>query len=638
MSQILRKEDRGKIANGNAQKKIESLSDLVMVHLTDYIPKDGIISSSKDAGVMGESVLQIGGQEFTIPVPSERDTVHFCMNGEVSSHKLGDWSEMKYAIIVPFDKVDPQNIIGGMTVDTYTRGSFHIPQGSYILCPQTEMENINDLTQNLTVVGYEGKSVNGYADMFLSLAMGYKKEEIGEWSWKDQNDNKTAADIYKRLGLKQIAHSLSDENNIARARSSIYKFCSALKLIRENELITDNNTYQEAYTYLHRTMGCDFSTPITSILTILSDDMLTQQFYEGIEATLGISLPEKMKEKFNESRKIAYELDNQEGPEVTWRRTEAFAVIESELIRLGLEPHREKYLKPIMDEYISKYQDLMQERSQLPPEERENALQKLANSLNEEIFSSDKISQIFFAKLQEQGLLTEDDKTAILIILQQGDMSSIKSEDMKKFIESHRENVTNIGLVSRILTKKIEDEVIYGKKIAELSEDEKQILKYKIQDFSITSEKGYTIRIPCEKVQNYEFVDAVGEVSPIIQIETDEAETLLSDRLSGVAHFQINAIGNYETDFTTIQDSETIGQYLSRMKQCVSLISRCIDGEKVQFNEYGELSNGDIQNLLQSYSNMGISSSDVETAYGILTKTKNEREHKETTQNQCQEL
>lgn len=466
MSQILRKEDRGKIANGNAQKKIESLSDLVMVHLTDYIPKDGIISSSKDAGVMGESILQIGGQEFTIPVPSERDTVHFCMNGEVSSHKLGDWSEMKYAIIVPLDKVDSQNIIGGMTVDTYTRGSFHIPQGSYILCPQTEMENIN-------------------------------------------------------------------------------------------ELITDNNTYQEAYTYLHRTMGCDFSTPITSILTILSDDMLTQQFYEGIEATLGISLPEKMKEKFNESRKIAYELDNQEGSEVTWHRTEAFAVIESELIRLGLEPHREKYLKPIMDEYISKYQDLMQECSQLPPEERENALQKLANSLNEEIFSSDKISQIFFAKLQEQGLLTEDDKTAILVILQQGDMSSIKSEDMKKFIESHRENVTDIGLVSRILTKKIEDEVIYGKKIAELSEDEKQILKYKIQDFSTTSEKGYTIRIPCEKVQ---------------------------------------------------------------------------------FNEYGELSNGDIQNLLQSYSNMGISSSDVKTAYGILTKTKNEREHKETTQNQGQEL
>lgn len=186
MSQILRKEDKGKIASGNDSKKIKGLSDLVLVHKTDYIPIDGIIKSSKDAGVLEDSRVIINGQEYIIDVPSERESVHFCLNGEVTSHKFGNWDKCKYAILIPFDKIDKDIIAGGTTVDTYTKGSVQIPQGSYILCPQSEIEKLESLTRNLNVVGYEGENVTGYANMFLSQVLGYKKESIGEQSWKEE--------------------------------------------------------------------------------------------------------------------------------------------------------------------------------------------------------------------------------------------------------------------------------------------------------------------------------------------------------------------------------------------------------------------------------------------------------------------
>jgi len=207
MSQILKKEVKGKIASGNDSKKIKGISDLVLVHKTDFIPVEGIIKSSKDAGVLGDSSIWINNQEYVIDVPSERESVHFCLNGEVTSHTLGNWDESKYAIIIPLDKIDKEIIVGGTAVDTYTNGSVQIPQGSYILCPQSEIEKIESLTKNLNIVGYEGENVTGYANMFISEVLGYKKETIGEHSWEEGtfgkigDDGLAVSEIFDRMRM-----------------------------------------------------------------------------------------------------------------------------------------------------------------------------------------------------------------------------------------------------------------------------------------------------------------------------------------------------------------------------------------------------------------------------------------------------
>ena len=369
----------------------------------------------------------------------------------------------------------------------------------------------------------------------------------------------------------------------------IHKFAGILKLIKENNLIVDAQSYKDVYQALQSGFNGNFLGGASPCTLIPYNDSLWEQLFSEIADVMGEELPEELKERFMQLRNIGCEKDKEEtinGHKQTRGGSEAFLAILGEVSKYCLEPYKEKYLSPIMEEYILQYQDLMQEFSQLPPKERENALQKLESSLSEEFFSSDKISQTFFEKLQEQGLLTEDDKTAISVILQQGDISSIKSEDMRKFIESHRKGTTDVTLVSRILSKKIEDSALYSKKISELTDKEKQTLKYKIRDLSVKSKNGYTIAVSYERFNknNYEMEEAVGEGSPYIIAQTMEAEALLGNRLGDVKYFRDVTENLYETDFTHIQDTETIGQYLSRMETCIELINRQVYGENIRFN------------------------------------------------------
>jgi len=393
-------------------------------------------------------------------------------------------------------------------------------------------------------------------------------------------------------GWSQSPHSYSDESDIANAKMKIHKFAGIIKLIKENNLIVDMQSYKDVYQALQSGFNGNFVGGASPCTLIPYNDPLWQQLFSEIADVMGEKLPDELMERFTQLRNQGCEKDKEEekrtGHKQTIGGSESFLAILGEVSKYCLEPYKEKYLSPVMEEYISRYQDLMQEFSQLSPEERDNALKELASSLSEDFFTSDKISQTFFGKLQEQGLLTEDDKTAISIILQQGDISSIKSEDMRRFMESHREGITDVALVGRILSKKMEDSVLYSKKITDLTDEEKQTLKYKIRDLTTVSKDGYTIKIHCKKVQDdLKLAEAIGQVSPTIHIETDEAEVLLAERFEEVEYFNTNAIGDYETNFTVIQETETIGEYLSRMQTCIELINRQISGENIRFNPDG---------------------------------------------------
>ena len=116
----------------NAIKQPELLLDnitpesLVLVHMTDYFPTNGIISSVKQA---------LKDENGIAPC---RSTVHFALNKSVSEHTFGNnWNTMKYAILMPFkstiEKTPPKNIIGGITDDFFFMNEVKLPEGSVIL-------------------------------------------------------------------------------------------------------------------------------------------------------------------------------------------------------------------------------------------------------------------------------------------------------------------------------------------------------------------------------------------------------------------------------------------------------------------------------------------------------------------------
>ena len=109
-------------------KKFEDMNpdNLALVHMTNYAPTECEIASTNNATKDDEGVGRY------------RSTVHFALNHVVHEHMYGEgWHSMKYGIILPFNKtvenVQSKDVLGGKWDDFYLRGNIKIPEGSYIV-------------------------------------------------------------------------------------------------------------------------------------------------------------------------------------------------------------------------------------------------------------------------------------------------------------------------------------------------------------------------------------------------------------------------------------------------------------------------------------------------------------------------
>ena len=101
-------------------------NNTVLVHMTNYLPKDGQILSCKN------SLKDANG------ISPYRNTVHFSINHVVPPTNTGQsWGNHNIGIIAPFNKVmdtTPQkDIIGGQFNDFYFHNGIKLPEGSVIV-------------------------------------------------------------------------------------------------------------------------------------------------------------------------------------------------------------------------------------------------------------------------------------------------------------------------------------------------------------------------------------------------------------------------------------------------------------------------------------------------------------------------
>ena len=91
---------------------------MILTHITDFLPRDGYIYTARTA------------------IGASRDSVHFAVNHGVSSHLGGDWSNKKYAILIPMRaaRAESRNkFVGGIVSDFFSHGRVKIPEGSIIV-------------------------------------------------------------------------------------------------------------------------------------------------------------------------------------------------------------------------------------------------------------------------------------------------------------------------------------------------------------------------------------------------------------------------------------------------------------------------------------------------------------------------
>ena len=446
-------------------KEITDISDLVLVHKTNFIPENGVIKSSRDAGALLDDYFEVGGEGYSVKYLYERNTVHFCVNGEVASHSLGDWDKTKYIIITPFDKADKTSFVGGMAVDLYTEGSFVIPEGSYILCPRNEMELVKNMNPTLKTIGYEGEYAKGYGDFLIRL-LGYKKESIGAWAWSNENDGKIFIEILKEMGLRSDAHFGSKEAKRDFVLTEMNAICEILKTVKQQGLIVDSKTYDE--------VNEEISTRIRrEIDTFLTPNML-DVFFEKLEKQSEIIISDEMKDRIKESKeKLLKEKEyvyyfntaviTREGEEVTVLTDNySFALknICKEIADCCLYPKKQEI---IMDEWISKYKEIENGAERVTSDTINEQLNELANMLPLEILKNEDLLQIFWSKIDNAGIEISENEKKLIVNL----MNDIEQDDTIV--------ASNYDIALKNLCKGITDCCLYPKKMDEWISKYKEI-------------------------------------------------------------------------------------------------------------------------------------------------------------------
>lgn len=212
-----------------------SKSDLMAVHKTDYIPIRGKINSPKDANVKYEKVVTLKNQDYKLNIASPRDTVHFSMNDEVASHLNGSWDDCKIAVLVPFNDIPNEKIARAATQDTFTRGSVDISEDSWILCPKDQVERVKALNSKANIIGYEGESVKGFSKPFLTQ-LGYRGEDVGTWSWRDNESVLKFVELTKREGIKVGDHTYTSFYRDEKLLLNIRIAAQLAKTIKDNKI------------------------------------------------------------------------------------------------------------------------------------------------------------------------------------------------------------------------------------------------------------------------------------------------------------------------------------------------------------------------------------------------------------------
>ena len=218
-------------------REFESTSDIVMVHKTNYAPKNERIESRHSGGVLHDCSITLGGQEYNFTCKSGRDTVHLSANHEVGANDGGSWSKMKYAVIIPFEDLKKYSTIrSAKSVDTYTRGAVKLTENSYILCPKGECASIQSENPNITIIEYEGEFVQDYANMLIS-ELGYKLELGHDHGFEDSKQADKYYDIMKGEGLSMQSHFHSEDKERETELGMVYQVVGLMKLISDEQLL-----------------------------------------------------------------------------------------------------------------------------------------------------------------------------------------------------------------------------------------------------------------------------------------------------------------------------------------------------------------------------------------------------------------
>ena len=163
--------------------------DIALVRVTDHFPIDGIINSISNVPFVHymndlshealDEILKEEGLSYDerkeevnshTPLSTQyRSSVHFCLNGIVSSHAYGNFDGNPFVIIEPFKHHESNpNILSVRGEDTYFQDRLTLSQDAIILVDE-RFKDLVPNNSNLNIIFYRGDQSKAVEIALLSM-------------------------------------------------------------------------------------------------------------------------------------------------------------------------------------------------------------------------------------------------------------------------------------------------------------------------------------------------------------------------------------------------------------------------------------------------------------------------------------
>lgn len=219
-----------KLTEEKLQKGEYLASDIALVRVTSYLPKNGFVSAISNVPFVErmndvshaavDQILEEQGLTWDdrkdlvrslTPLSTQyRSSVHFCLNGIVSSHMQGDFEGNPFVIIEPFKyHENDENILAVRGEDTYFKEGLRLSSEAIILVDEKYAQKCLDLDiDSKQIIFYRGEQKQA-VDMVLTK-MGIVPELIGKDYIIDSCTSRMIRDFISKKGYPEDKHCYSE--------------------------------------------------------------------------------------------------------------------------------------------------------------------------------------------------------------------------------------------------------------------------------------------------------------------------------------------------------------------------------------------------------------------------------------------
>ena len=268
------------------ESSYDTKSSLICVHKTHYPPSSNMIKSARDSKVKRTKSIEVNGKTYEYSYYDSRDTVHFSMNNEVSSHSHGSWDTCEYAILIPFSDISNQKIGCAIPADTFTKGSIDFSENTWILCPEDEVEKIKKLNPctKAHILGYtkSKQSVLGFPPAFLSQ-LGYNAETVENYSWSDSEKTIQFKNFIESNGITYAGHTGSSYHYDENLLNSLNECIAICKLIQHENLSSDIDVILKEIGLPNELILAPEDIPATTPQSIIANHKQSDVFFEEMK-------------------------------------------------------------------------------------------------------------------------------------------------------------------------------------------------------------------------------------------------------------------------------------------------------------------------------------------------------------------